>query len=1035
MANDNVNEMKGYSSLSFKLSTPKLTIFEDHLLISTNILRKKEWTAEGIAIDSYDIKDKAGNHFAFQPDDYFSPASGGHSLFTATIWAPKKKLIYSGANVSITLLTQNGVRVGVSFLSDIKGECKLELVKVCKMNAEDEARFISILNAYNTPTPQPATGGGDQPVLPSAMIPSIRDYITAINIEKTYLKQQGGRKYKVTNGKRISKIEGSYSYSFELETELYLSDDAPIKIQTTTGISTAGTVLVCDGFNIIVLLISDIGEKVSVGYVSVEPWKLLESLSERLKTITKSDKIAYKLLTEGPALSVSPDTTLIPKGQNAAKNMVAASDITVIWGPPGTGKTHTMAEIAIECLKNDQSVLIVSHSNISVDGVLLKVVELAGQQGLHKWIDSGSILRYGYVRDLALANNPTAVSFNFALGKSPSLSSQMAELLKQKAEASGLQQADKQVEIEKKIKQIKIQLKSEEQKYVKKAVLVATTVSKLYADKLFSDMHYDVVMFDEVSMAYVPQIVCAASFASKKLICVGDFRQLAPISQSDAKVALEKDLFTFLRITNTVGGIFAHPWLVMLNEQRRMHPDISLFVNKEVYRGLLKDHSSVIGTKETITNRPPFENKPLTLLDLTGTYCAAGKNSDNSRFNLLSALIAFGTALQAEEAGETSIGIITPYAAQTRLIRALLQDYRKHHVTNIACSTVHQFQGSERNLIIFDAVESYPSKKLGWLMSKNENNSISRLINVAITRAKGKLIVIANRGFWFKKVDNASHILYRLLQHILKEGNLIDVKEGQLKSHINSLRASKNLTAYGNTDALLDEFARDVQKTKERILISIPDDKLEKDFAESFWQIIRRAAERGIKIEIKVKNVVNLPEQWKSYCVQHDKALFPIILIDDKICWYGIPVSRGYFADGNSGFTTVLQTMLRVKGEHTVELVKSLSEIESAGNEINGGGENGGAKKPVAGFPRFIEEKEFCSNCKTPYKLMHWKNYYLKCPNCHKTKSLPLPDLRWYIESHNVRCPKDGGILTAKSGMYGIYVSCDHGHNLKPDDI
>jgi superfamily I DNA and/or RNA helicase len=110
---------------------------------------------------------------------------------------------------------------------------------------------------------------------------------------------------------------------------------------------------------------------------------------------------------------------------------------------------------------------------------------------------------------------------------------------------------------------------------------------------LFDGKKYDVVMFDEVSMAYVPQIVCAASFAKKHLICVGDFRQLAPIAQSDAKGTLEKDLFAFLGITDATGQVFYHPWLVLLDEQRRMHPDISAFPSKAFYHGLLKNHSSV----------------------------------------------------------------------------------------------------------------------------------------------------------------------------------------------------------------------------------------------------------------------------------------------------------------------------------------------------------------------------------------------------------------------------------------------------------
>lgn len=44
-----------------------------------------------------------------------------------------------------------------------------------------------------------------------------------------------------------------------------------------------------------------------------------------------------------------------------------------MWGPPGTGKTYTMAKIAKKYIAQNKSVLIVSHSNVSVDGVIKKL--------------------------------------------------------------------------------------------------------------------------------------------------------------------------------------------------------------------------------------------------------------------------------------------------------------------------------------------------------------------------------------------------------------------------------------------------------------------------------------------------------------------------------------------------------------------------------------------------------------------------------------------------------------------------------------
>lgn len=76
--------------------------------------------------------------------------------------------------------------------------------------------------------------------------------------------------------------------------------------------------------------------------------------------------------------------------------------------------------------------------------------------------------------------------------------------------------------------------------------------------------------FNEVSMAYVPQVFMAACAAKQHFICVGGFRQLPPIAQSDHKKQLEEDIFSFLGIVDKLGTIYYHPWLIMLDVQRRM---------------------------------------------------------------------------------------------------------------------------------------------------------------------------------------------------------------------------------------------------------------------------------------------------------------------------------------------------------------------------------------------------------------------------------------------------------------------------------
>ena len=64
--------------------------------------------------------------------------------------------------------------------------------------------------------------------------------------------------------------------------------------------------------------------------------------------------------------------------------------------------------------------------------------------------------------------------------------------------------------VEKKLKKCRASIREKEAFYASRANMIATTVSKLVVDYMFENVKYDLVMFDEVSMAYVTQLICAA---------------------------------------------------------------------------------------------------------------------------------------------------------------------------------------------------------------------------------------------------------------------------------------------------------------------------------------------------------------------------------------------------------------------------------------------------------------------------------------------------------------------------------------------
>ena len=666
-----------FTKCAFKLFLPTCIIFEGGVKIEYTFVYRKGNTEKLIYYDAT-LTDKLKNVCHDKSAVFFSTEKMQykHSIF---LYQDKKKILVNGARLEIAFLSDAGQRTVVSYIFDGTGKAKLLDVMKYTMSSEKKKEYIdTLMKAYSLNNESAAadaeTDDGEEEqesiIDDTPVHPALEEYIGALKTEKAFLSCGCDKKYKVTNGKRISSGKGIFSYVFDLETELYIADDAPIKLQAGSGIHASGNVLMCEDFQMIVQVDVNIGDIVPSAVISVEPWKLLEAIEIRLHkgVDIKRNKIALKLIEKGHLLATDKPVEGIPKGQNEVLEKMRKDPICIVWGPPGTGKTYTMSKAAIRFMNEGKKVLIVSHSNVSVDGVAKQIYTQLLLDHKEEALKAGKVLRYGYIRDEELGQNPYVNSFHYTAAKTLTLNQKLEKLLEEFnyiKNTKGLSCPDI-IGIKKDINKIHAEIREMEQYYVGKASIVATTISKVVIDKLFEDRIYDVVMFDEVSMAYVPQVICAATFCREHFICVGDFMQLAPIAQSKAQELLCKDIFSYLGI-NRNGKPYFHPWLVMLDEQRRMHPDISRFSNKNIYRNLLKDHPSVLKKHDHIVNSEICKEHAVNLIDLAGSYCAAWKNADNSRFNLLSAFICFAAAVKTEENVET-VSIITPYAAQTRLV-------------------------------------------------------------------------------------------------------------------------------------------------------------------------------------------------------------------------------------------------------------------------------------------------------------------------------------------------------------------------------
>lgn len=1039
-------------SIPFNIAIPKFNIDNKsrdiHLMFST--FPKMNVPQVTTVIDRWSITDHRGRCVHAVPignNSYITAKQHG-KIIELVMRGAGFQLSYDSLDICIHFLNQNDKSFEAHYSYKMIGN-KFSFVRIVEANMSDDEKdlMFDILvkaaeheqNVAEAQVPRNNNQQSNNGTGCGGYTDEINEFIRATDREMRFLRGNGGRKYKITNGQFVMQSQGGYIYSFDLEAELYLAEDSPVTV--TVGLdSIPGVVLVCENFQVIIALekipYADKSLKIPKADISAEPWKLLEKLILRLKRINANNDIALSLLKNGPRLASSGALSMIARGQEKAYNHALNSPITVIWGPPGTGKTYTMAKISAEFLRQGKSVLIVSHSNVSVDNVAKQIYSQIKDSPLSVLLQDSKILRYGYVRDEELQKNDYITSFKVVIKNSfdkaefDRLQDEYRKLIAEAEVSSDISIQQRILRINQALKAIKARHKDIEKELVANARLVATTVSKLYADSLFEGMTYDVVMFDEISMAYVPQIVAAASFATEHLICVGDFRQLSPIVQEkNAKAVLGKDLFEYLNISKGFRDINPHPWLIMLDEQRRMHPAISAFPARFIYNGLLKDHESVLPKRKAIADTAPFY-QPMCLIDLYGTCCFGSKNEDNSRFNILSAVFAFATALKAEKSqayfddvsDEEKVGIITPYAAQTRLIKAMIQDHRQSKkTTNVSCATVHQFQGSERNVVIFDAVESCPSTRAGWLMARNEGGSVTRLINVALTRSRGKFIAIANKAFWLSKFES-NNMFYSLIKYMSTSSHILNHQQNGLAYYIAANDFGNNIHVYTSTITSNADVLGDIRSAKDKIVLMIPKGRINSDYAKTILDEIYKQKNNKVSVVIIYDKSVVVPPEYEDICIPSDKVTMPLLFIDNK-AWYGLPIYQHFHSEAQVMYPILTDILVRFSGKCTVDMIRSLVEHTNV-------------KPPVAnGLGLFVKNNCHCDQCGEPLVLVKANKHFLKCKKCGKTQALAIQMVNRYLDSTGGRCPRCGRDMFAVNGVYGVYVKCSDNHISKLDEI
>lgn len=687
----------------------------------------------------------------------------------------------------------------------------------------------------------------------------------ALQIEISYLKKYGSTRYRLTHGYAVNE-KAPYIYYFNTAST---TTNIPIGSKVTLWWGErklAGRVLSSEGKSMMVELEQYIGAVLSELMLQYDPWELLDELINRLQDIRSSKKKRARIqkMMEPSMVALHP----IEKIKSNVHELVLRSKynpVTFVWGPPGTGKTYTLARVIANKYLKGKKVLVLSQSNQAVDVLMLEILRFVEKQNK---LQIGELLRYGSQVSDILQDTPLTIDYLLKTNH-PDLSEQREEirnerqLLKKDLVGSfSTRDSETLLEVEKKLAQVLDKIRAKETVFVKDAEVIGTTLAKAATDPAIYEKEYDLVIIDEVSMAYIPQVAFAVSLGKKSIIC-GDFKQLPPIAHATHPLVnewLKEDVFHKSGVVEGLKEGTLHPHIFLLSEQRRMHPDISAFTNKFVYFGMVKDYESMYTVRESIANRAPFSKMASILLDSShmGEYCM--RSTSGSRFNLLQLLLSFQVIHELYVGGSKNIGYTTPYRAQAELMDTLLQDLYKEPLQNgeILSATVHKFQGSEREVMVFDTVDSFPENRPSMLLTGKESE---RLINVAVTRTKGKFVHIANRNY-IKQMVYRDKTIRKLVEFQENTNQLIT--PGQIGTWIKNQHEDVTWMHAKK----LEKLTNDVKSAKYEILVSLPEGK-------------------------ELTNEWNSLIQWPSVKLilrQAEKQPpFPFVMVDKKILWVGVP--------------------------------------------------------------------------------------------------------------------------------------------------
>eukprot|EP00538_Stauroneis_constricta_P004175 CAMPEP_0119571358 /NCGR_PEP_ID=MMETSP1352-20130426/44079_1 /TAXON_ID=265584 /ORGANISM="Stauroneis constricta, Strain CCMP1120" /LENGTH=861 /DNA_ID=CAMNT_0007621037 /DNA_START=1034 /DNA_END=3619 /DNA_ORIENTATION=- len=346
-------------------------------------------------------------------------------------------------------------------------------------------------------------------------------------------------------------------------------------------------------------------------------------------------------------------------------------------------------------------------------------------------------------------------------------------------------------------------------------VVVASCIgAQQLMEKGSQDVRFPLVVLDEAAQTTEPSLICALVAAkADQVVMVGDTRQLPPtVSASNLRRSLGVSPMARLE----KAGVARHTLAV----QYRMSPSLLEHPSSYFYNGLVKCADETLDDARSPPRGFPWPSVDQHLAfvqvgpDKEATHSFGGK-SNPAEADMVAKII--GSLVAGGDVNATDVAVISPYSKQVQLIRTELALRR---LGDVRVGTVDSFQGQETDVVVFSCVRSNQFGELGFLRDP-------RRLCVAITRARRGLVVVGD-----EPVLRSSHHWSALLDSMRDRNCMVDASELERRycdgndASSGSLLASRNDTAVGldgdrNGAGDEDEDGADLSKVVEMVLADL----------------------------------------------------------------------------------------------------------------------------------------------------------------------------------------------------------------------